>query len=143
MTLAIIDLWSILESNVFAMIIYPSLSGVVIWFVSKKRYQEKDLKDRDVNTESNQSEIVSKNLELYQRMLDDIEKRYEERIFKSDKEKEELEQIIKELKQIISELEQALIESRNLNYELEVKTKKFVNEIINLKGRLEEYENEN
>lgn len=96
---------------------------------------EKDLKDRDNNIESNQSEIVSKNLELYQRMLDDIEKRYEERILKSDKEIEDLEQIIIELKFTITELE-------DLNNEIKLKALKFNNEIINLKNRIEQYEKE-
>jgi len=125
-----------LLNNIFQII---TLLGIPItWFVKDRYFTKKDLKDRDVNTESNQSEIVSKNLELYQRMLDDIEKRYEERLFKSDREREELENIIKELKQIIKELEQALAESTELNHQLEIKTKRFVNEIINLKARLKE-----
>lgn len=121
-------------------ILLAPITGLIIWFGKDKLIFKKDLKDRDINTESNQSEIVSKNLELYQRMLDDIEKRYEERIFKSDKEKQELEKIILELKEIIKELKQALLESNDLNHELELKTKRFVNEIINLKDRLKEYE---
>lgn len=109
------------------------LSVPITWFVKDRFFTKRDLKDRDVNTESNQSEIVSKNLELYQRMLDDIEKRYEERIFKSDTDREELEAIIKELKITIKELEEII-------YDLEAKSKRFTNEIINLKQRLKEYE---
>tara|TARA_R110000796_G_scaffold236214_1_gene355461 strand:+ start:32444 stop:32827 length:384 start_codon:yes stop_codon:yes gene_type:complete len=109
--------------------------AIITWFSKGKIMNEKDLKDRDNNIESNQSEIVSKNLELYQRMLDDIEKRYEERILKSDKEIEDLEQIITELKFTIKELE-------DLNNELKLKALKFNNEIINLKNRIEQYEKE-
>jgi thymidylate synthase len=109
--------------------------AIFTWFFKGKVMNEKDLKDRDNNIESNQSEIVSKNLELYQRMLDDIEKRYEERILKSDKEIEDLEQIIIELKFTITELE-------DLNSELKLKALKFNNEIINLKNRIEQYEKE-
>mgnify|MGYP003670637922 FL=1 len=107
--------------------------AIFTWFFKGKVMNEKDLKDRDNNIESNQSEIVSKNLELYQRMLDDIEKRYEERILKSDKEIEDLEQIIIELKFTITELE-------DLNNEIKLKALKFNNEIINLKNRIEQYE---
>jgi hypothetical protein len=109
--------------------------AIITWFFKGKIMNEKDLKDRDNNIESNQSEIVSKNLELYQRMLDDIEKRYEERILKSDKEIEDLEQIIIELKFTIKELE-------DLNNEIKLKALKFNNEIINLKNRIEQYEKE-
>tara|TARA_R110000772_G_scaffold62241_1_gene139995 strand:+ start:2772 stop:3155 length:384 start_codon:yes stop_codon:yes gene_type:complete len=109
--------------------------AIFTWFFKGKVMNEKDLKDRDNNIESNQSEIVSKNLELYQRMLDDIEKRYEERILKSDKEIEDLEQIIIELKFTITELE-------DLNNEIKLKALKFNNEIINLKNRIEQYEKE-
>ena len=118
-------------------ILLAPVTGLIIWFGKDRLTFDKDLKDRDNTIESSQSEIVSKNLELYQRMLDDIEKRYEERIFKSDKEKEELEVVIIDLKIIISDLENDLIDSRNINAQLELKTKKFINEIINLKSRLE------
>ena len=121
-------------------IIITLITIPITWYTKERYFTKRDLKDRDVNIESNQSEIVSKNLELYQRMLDDIEKRYEEKIFKSDREKEQLEQIIKELNIIIDELKQALLESKDLNHELELKSRKFVNEIINLKARLKEYE---
>jgi len=126
-------------STLLSLILIP----LITWLFTKRHFQKKDLKDRDVNTESNQSEIVSKNLELYQRMLDDIEKRYEERIFKSDKEKEELEMIILELQTIIKDLEKTVKELQELNYEFDNKSKKFANEIINLKGILEEYEKNN
>jgi uncharacterized protein YukE len=107
--------------------------AISTWFFKGRFIDKKDMKDRDNTIESNQSEIVSKNLELYQRMLDDIEKRYEERILKSDKEIEELEQIIIELKFTIKELE-------DLNNELKLKASKFNNEIINLKNRIDQYE---
>lgn len=108
------------------------LGMILTWYTKDRFFTKRDLKDRDVNTESNQSEIVSKNLELYQRMLDDIEKRYEERLFKSDKEKEELELEIKELKKLVQKLQ----DEANI---VEITIHKLNQQIITLKDKLENY----
>jgi len=114
-----------LTQNLFE-IIGMTLIPLITWFVTKRHFQKRDLKDRDVNIELNQLEILSKNLDLYQRMLDDVETKYEERAFKSDAEKEELEKTIEELKIKIEALEKKIL--------------KLILEIKDLKIRLTKYE---
>lgn len=77
----------------------------IIWFATKRHYQARALKKEDINNESNQSDVVSKNLELYQRMLDDVEKRYETRIAKQNHIIALQDQEIKELRARVRALE--------------------------------------
>lgn len=121
-----------LLNNIFQIITIITIP--ITWLVSKRHFQKRDLKKEDITIESNQSEIVSKNLDLYQRMLDDIEKRYENRIFKSDAERLKLEKDIKNLKLLVQELETKA-------NELEITVHSLNHQIINLKGKLEKYKN--
>lgn len=81
------------------------VSPLITWVFVKRHYQKRDLKDKDVIIESNQSDVVSKNLDLYQKMLDDIEMRYEEKLKKRDLEIEFLEKEVAELKERLKLLE--------------------------------------
>lgn len=74
------------------------LSPIIAWFITKRHYQTRDLKKQDVGISSDHSSLMSKNLELYQKMLDDIEFRYEEKIKKRDLEIQLLEKELDILK---------------------------------------------
>lgn len=52
------------------------VSAIITWFLKDRLFQKKDLKQKDLELDSSSSEIVSKNLEIYQRMLDDVDERY-------------------------------------------------------------------
>lgn len=121
-----------LVDNLFQVITVITIP--ITWFVSKRHSQKRDLKSQDVAIESNQSKIVSQNLDLYQKMLDDIERRYEDRIFKSDAEKLKLEEDIKNLKLLVQKLETKA-------NELEMTVHSLNHQIINLKGKLDKYKN--
>ena len=56
------------------------LGPVATWFFTKRPFQEKDLKKEEIAIETSSSEVVSKNLMIYQAMLDDIEKRYQQQL---------------------------------------------------------------
>ena len=76
------------------------ITGAFVWYFTKRNFEKRELKQIDINNEANQAEIVSKNLEIYQRMIDDIEQRYEERIQKLDDQIQKLEQEILKLKNL-------------------------------------------
>ena len=85
---------------------------LVAWFGSKRYFQAKDLKSKDIENDSGISEVLNKNLDLYQRMLDDIEERYENTLSKRDEEIKvlegkavDLDTEIKLLKEEIEDLE--------------------------------------
>ena len=67
---------------------------LITWFFVKRHYQKRDLASRDI-------ELISENLKLYQGMIDDIEKRYEETLNKRNEQILELENQIDELKEQI------------------------------------------
>lgn len=90
-----------LQQN-FQTLIYPLIIGLATWFFSKRHYQTRDLKSKDLD-------ILSKNVNAYQNLLDDLDKRYEDRIEKLEiyykeqillleKHIEKLETEVKELK---------------------------------------------
>ncbi len=67
------------------------VSAIVTWYYVKRHFQARELKLKDVSIESNTSEVVSKNLELYQRMLDDLDERTQEALKKAYERIKELE----------------------------------------------------
>lgn len=81
-----------------SLIIIPTLT----WFGSKRHFQSRELKDKD-------ADIMAKNVSLYQKLLDDLDKRYDDRIKKLEaNHKEEitiLEKEIAELKERIKNCE--------------------------------------
>jgi hypothetical protein len=114
-------------SNLFE--ILTTIGIPITWVVTKKHFQKRDLKDRDVSTESNQAEVISQNLGLYQLMIDDIKKRYNEEIQEAYGKIDSLEAIIKEL--------------REANKMLDAKLYSFSNQLINIKGELEKHQKSN
>ena len=107
--------------------IAPAITGVATYFATRGKYK-KDLKAMEVATHSNQSDVVSKNLELYQNMLDDIEQRYEEQIRKRDAQISVLEGKVKELNKLVSDL----------NEQQDDEVRRFERQIEELRNKLNE-----
>tara|TARA_R110000772_G_scaffold10312_1_gene33037 strand:+ start:526 stop:816 length:291 start_codon:yes stop_codon:yes gene_type:complete len=63
---------------------------VVTWFLTKRHFQVKDLELKDKDIESQSSDNISKNIKIYQDMLDDIEARYDASILRRDKQIKQL-----------------------------------------------------
>lgn len=80
------------------------ITGALGWFFTKRHFESRELKEADISINSNSSDVVSKNLELYQRMLDDIEDRYQAKVSSRDIEIKKLEQENAELKISVSDL---------------------------------------
>lgn len=91
------------------------ISGIITWFASKRYFQKIELKKAETEAEGTVSDVLSRNIGIYQNMLDDLEKRYEERITKLDGEIKEIEgkyeTIIANLKQRIAVLEEECIKN--------------------------------
>lgn len=102
------------------------ITPILVWFLTKKHFQKRDLKDRDVSTESNQAEVISQNLGLYQIMIDDIRKRYNEEIQDAYNKIDALENIIKDL--------------REVNKLLDERLHTLSNQLITIKGELQRHE---
>lgn len=88
--------------TVIALIIAP----VITWFFVKRHFQERELKLKDTLIDSSQSDVVSKNLEIYQRMLDDVENRYQVRI-------EGLDEIIEKQRSEIEKMESEILDLKD------------------------------
>ncbi len=84
-------------------VIIGSLTGVFSWFFTKRHIEEKNLKQADANIDSTMVEVVSKNLSLYQRMIDDIDEKYQASLLSYKQEieslKEKLQKVLEELKE--------------------------------------------
>ena len=80
------------------------ITGALGWFFTKRHFESRDLKEADISINSNSSDVVSKNLELYQRMLDDIEERYQAKVNSRDVEIKNLEKENTQLKITVSDL---------------------------------------
>ena len=74
---------NLVSENIISIIV-TSLIGAISWFGSKRYFQDKELKAKDLENDNSQSNVVAQNLKLYQAMLDDIEKRYEDQLAKRD-----------------------------------------------------------
>lgn len=87
------------------LIIALIVSPLITWFFVNRHYQQRELKTKDLENDSSQSGVVAQNLDLYQRMLDDVESRYEIKLQKRDLEISFLEREIEELKARLKKLE--------------------------------------
>lgn len=63
---------------------FAGVIGTVVAFFGGKKLRERELKEKDVSIESNQTIILSENLKLYQTMLDDIDNRYDKNLKKTE-----------------------------------------------------------
>lgn len=68
--------------------------GFISYFLYERHLKKKELTSKDLENETSQSDIVARNLDLYQRMLDDIS----EKLMKAHSKIEELELEIEKLK---------------------------------------------
>ena len=64
-----------LINNNITSIIITGITGAISWFFTKRHFQSKELKSKDLQNEESTSNVVGQNLELYQRMLDDYTER--------------------------------------------------------------------
>lgn len=81
------------------------LSVPITWFFTKRHFQKSEVKKAESEANSSIADVMSKNIGIYQNMLEDVEKRYEEKLAKRDEEIEKLELEIEKLKQRITDLE--------------------------------------
>jgi predicted RNase H-like nuclease (RuvC/YqgF family) len=91
-------------STIITMVVAP----IITWFVITKPYQKKDLEKRDIENDASQVVVISQNLDIYQRMLDDMEQRSEAKFQKLYKEIEALEKEKEALKSRVKQLESEL-----------------------------------
>ena len=78
--------------------IFPLLTGLIAWLVSKRHYQNRELRLHDIH-------ILGDSLNLYKNMLDDLTKRDEAELKKRDKVIEELKEEIIDLNYRLKKLE--------------------------------------
>lgn len=78
---------------------------VLTWLFTKRHFQKKNLKLKDGEIEDQGANVVSKNLKIYQNMLDDIEKRYEAKLAQRDLEIKLLNEKIDKLIKKVAKLE--------------------------------------
>lgn len=113
MNLLEMDFFSFFESSLFQYVILPLATGGITFFFSKKHFQVRELEKQDANIVMSKAENMNKHLDLYERMLEDLEVRYEEKINNCNREMLILEKTISEYKKIIIKLEKELEGYRN------------------------------
>lgn len=82
------------------------LIPLITWLARDKYIADQKLKTTKLEQDDSSSDIISKNLGLYQRMLDDVESRYEDKLSKRDLYIQNLENEIEELRKRIKKLEE-------------------------------------
>jgi hypothetical protein len=99
-------------ANSLIALIVTGITGGISWYFVKRHFQKKELKEVDASIDSTTSDNVSKNLILYQTMLDDVVQRKDaeiaslrEDLLKRDVIIERLEEGLKKLKKRVEELE--------------------------------------
>ncbi len=118
--------WFVENLNFIIITIILPLIG---WFGSKKYFQDRELKSKDIENDSGISEVLHKNLNLYQRMLDDIEERYEDKLAKRDIDIENLENKVESLDTEIILLEEEISDLETKISKLKAKIKKLDNNV--------------
>ena len=86
-------------------IVISSPVSLITWFFTKRYFQDAQLKEANARAEGTQADVIVKNLEIYQNMLDDVERRYEAKLLQRDTEIEYLENKIRDLELRIRKLE--------------------------------------
>ena len=84
------------------------LSPIVSWLLTKRHFEQKELEQKEIDINSSSSDVVSKNLNLYQKMIDDLEQRQVSQLERRDQEIEILRQENASLKIQISHLQNQL-----------------------------------
>ena len=99
-------------TDYIATIISLILAPIATWFFITKPYQKKDLESKDIDNDANKVSIISQNLDIYQRMLDDVEQRAEAKFEKLYKEIDDLEKENDKLRDRVKILEKKLDEAK-------------------------------
>lgn len=63
------------------------LTGIVVWFSSKRYFQSRELKSKDLQNDSSHVNVINQNLDVYQRMFKDLD----EQLIKANNKINELE----------------------------------------------------
>ena len=82
--------------------------GIITWYLTKRHFQKAELKKVNTEVEGLSSDVIVKNLGIYQNLLDDIEKRYELKLAKRDLEIKMLESRCEEFRKRIDALEKEI-----------------------------------
>ena len=87
----------ILHWEKIAIVVAPILT----WLFKTRVYDKLELKQKEVSVRSDGANVVEKNLDLYQEMIDDIDKRHKEIL---DRKEREIEKILNKQRKPITEL---------------------------------------
>ena len=87
----------ILHWEKIAIVVAPILT----WLFKTRVYDKLELKQKEVSVRSDGANVVEKNLDLYQEMIDDIDKRHKEQL---DRKEREIEKILNKQRKPITEL---------------------------------------
>lgn len=86
---------------VISLIIAP----IITFFFSKKHFQTRELKSKDIENNSAVVKTMAEGIGLLNKMLDDLEKRYETQLGKKDEYILKLEEMVNSLKESVLRLE--------------------------------------
>lgn len=78
-----------LKENILLLI--APITSVFVWIFAKRHYQKLDLKEKSVNINDISTDVLLKNFTLHLKMIDDIERRYEAELKKSEVKMKEME----------------------------------------------------
>lgn len=67
------NLWYTFITDNLATLIIPAIFATISWYFTKRAYQPKELKAKDLQNEGSQSDVIAQNLDLYQRMFEHLE----------------------------------------------------------------------
>jgi len=78
---------------------------ILTWFIITKPHQKTDLKTKETLTQMTQTDVVAKNLKIYQTLIDDIDAQHEKR-YKEIKKQHQIEiiEITKKHHKVLQEL---------------------------------------
>jgi chaperonin cofactor prefoldin len=94
--------------NFGEILLQASPIGLLTWYFTKRHFQKIDLKKATTEVEGLSSDVIIKNLDIYQNLLDDVERRYEVKLEKRDLEIKILENRCEEFKKRIEALEKEI-----------------------------------
>ena len=86
-------------------VIVGVITSIFVWFFTKRHFQQRALELKDSEVESASLDVIEKKLKFYERMLDDLDKRYLGQIEALQVQGEEKSKLIKELRERIEVLE--------------------------------------
>ena len=81
-------------------IITVPITGLLSWFFIKKPYQKKDLTSKDIHNNASSLNVITQNLDVYQRMFKDLDDQLIKANMKINQLEEELELIRKHYKEL-------------------------------------------